>query len=227
MLRKRIDLHTSTELESIVRRKALGDHVWMDENAPYVDRHLRGLSFVMGPPDKEMIDDHFIAPGGRWLLSRQTTGIVYADLQFPDRGWQSLVEEDNVVCELVSYDVPQDSAYLSLRAAMCGVRKKLPGSETYISVHDISVVFDEAGNVDGLQTSLLSAFCIDGRSEISGIDIYEDRVAVAFPESGIQRIISWKAAHGCRNTFPEIRVKAPCRSNRTVCPFSPQSSQAH
>ena len=217
MVQKRLDAQTSAELESVVARKVRADRIWMDNNAAHVPHRPPELTHDV-PKDGFQGTDYLIAPGGRWVFRREGTRVTYADLDFPARGWKTLIQHgDTAPNTLVSYELIRDSAYFSLRLAACGTRKMsggTAGSEseseseggTWCSVHTVSVSFDGEGNIDGLQASLLSIFTLGGGQKIDAINVYRDRMAIALAETGVHRIIDWRAANGCKDTFPEIRL---------------------
>jgi len=205
MVQKRFEVQTSAGLESVIGRKIKADRAWTDDNAVYDARQPVELAHAASMTTR--VGDYFLAPGGRWAFLREETGIAYADLESPARGWKALIQHDNVANTHISYEMTQESSYFSLRLAACGVRKRSASdSETCFSVHSISVTSDKDGNIDGLQAALLSVFSLDGHPKIDALNVYQDRMAVAFAGVGIHRIIDWRAADRCKNTFPEIRL---------------------
>ena len=100
--------------------------------------------------------------------------------------------------------------------------------ETCFSVNSVPVVFDEAGNIDGLEAVLLSSFYLDGEYQADAFSVYRNRLSVAFRGFTFHRIIDWRAANGCRNTFPEFRIGGlPPRTNVCSPHLCPGQQETH
>ena len=156
LLKKRVDVCTTQELEDVVvqHRKARTDVL-------SARRCIKRGTLFLGQYSSSLL---CLAPGGRWLLNDTKAfkfGVVYVDLDDPDPSWRQLIPPgaEDVKSTFMSLDTAYDGSNPSFHLALEMV-VSAPGPpevdprgviiDRIISVWNISPTFDSNGVIDGL-----------------------------------------------------------------------------
>ena len=220
LLRKYLDLHTSTELERIVIAQAKGEH---DIRSGGEWRHSRDITL----PDPCIQDAHLV-PGGRWLLNvteNYAYGVLYADLDAPEPSWKQLIPPHPVVVRHCTSSIEHiaNAPILTLHLAIACARHFLPSevsaespegrslSGTHeVAVWSLSPEFDDQGVICGLQARRLSQFLNSPGTAglVTSIKLQTDKVLLVQGDpSHTCSVIQWAMVDGLVENVPRKVVR--------------------
>jgi len=151
LLKKRIDLYTSKELEDTVIQHVQNRVDVLSARYCVIQRSFS--------PDDSRLSEMCLAPGGRWLLKPTASfelGVVYADLHDPQPRWRQLIPPASGSAFFAGISI--DKAYVGHLGPTFHLVLQLissPASDDQkvrydISIWKVSQTFDSNGNVDGL-----------------------------------------------------------------------------
>ena len=224
LLRKRVDLHTSAELEDIVVSQARAEHDMNSEHAEW----WSAREFSAENPTITSFSP-YLAPGGRFLLDLDSrAAVVYVDLDANELAWREVIPSSpaQIVTFCKAWEHIANAPILIMRIAISmrrtllesereegsmGVHDDLPIQE--ISVWRVSAKLDDEGVICGLEAERLSLFRHTQHSEGGGvlflktIKLQGDHVILT--RGDLCSVINWVEADGLMGSVPGRVVQYP------------------
>lgn len=228
LLRKRLDLHTSAELERTVIDQAKGEHA-VKSGGEW--KRSRGITL-----NDPCIEDAHLIPGGRWLLNIPRDcayGVLYADLDAPEPSWRQLIPPDPTVVRHCASCIEhvQHAPDFTLHLAIACTRRLFhpeshaqspegnnPSGVHEVAIWSISQEFDDQGVISGLQAQRLSQFIHSPETAgfVTSIKLQADNVVLVQGNPSYScSVIKWAMVDGLTENVP---CKVVRHLSCDVCP---------